>query len=123
MVQCQSIMIKNLKKNIYIKNFVSLFRNHKKIVFTLIIFGIISDVFFFTINSDIRLFGILGFYIISILLFKLTSKITFLICLFILFAMYVGFLFSGASIITEKIAVWFVLFLTVGIIQQWNEIS
>lgn len=116
-------MIKNLQKFIYIKNLVSLFRNHKKIVFNLIIFGILLDIFFFTINSDIRLFGILGLYIISILLFKLTSKITFLICLFILFAMYVGFLFSGASIITEKIAVWFVLFLTVGIIQQWNEIS
>lgn len=123
MVQCQNIMIKNLQKFVFIKNLVSLLRNHKKIIFTLIIFGIFLDVFFFKINSDIRLFGILGLYLISILLFKLTSKITFLICLFILFAMYVGFLFSGASVITEKIAVWFVLFLTVGIIQQWNEIS
>lgn len=116
-------MIKNLQKLVFIKNLFSFLRNHKKIVFTLIIFGIFLDVFFFKINSDIRLFGILAFYVISILLFKLTSKITFLICLFILLAMYVGFLFSGASIITEKIAVWFVLFIAVGIIQQWNEIS
>ncbi len=116
-------MIKRLRKNVYFKKLASLLKKHKKIVFSLIILGILQDIFLSKINSDIRLFGLLGLYIICISVFKISSKITFLICIFALIAIYLGFLFSGASVITEKIAVWFVLFLAVGIIQQWNEIS
>ena len=116
-------MIKKLQIKKYTEMFVLILKNHKKIAFTAIVLGIVADVFFFTESSDIRLFGILGFYILSILLFKFKSRITFLICFCFLLAMYVGFLFSGASIVTEKFAVWFVLFLTTGIVQQWNEIT
>lgn len=118
-------MINKLKKlsKDKIGKFVLIVKYHGKIVSVLIVFGIISDVFLLKGTSDLRLFGVLGLYIINIWVFKLKSKITFLLCLFLLIAMYISFLISGTSDITEKIAVWFVLFLTVGIIQQWNEIS
>jgi FkbM family methyltransferase len=37
--------------------------------------------------------------------------------------MFLQFLFTGSSIATEKTAVWFVLFLTIGIVAQWIELS
>lgn len=106
-----------------IRGSIIILKKYSKVLFVIIVLGINSDVFLFKGASDFRLFGVLGLYVISIRLFKLKSKITFLLCLFLLIAMYISFLVSGSSDTTEKIAVWFVLFLATGITQQWNEIK
>jgi hypothetical protein len=118
-------MLKKLKKPL-VQIFSSVnivLKKYNKIMLALVIVGLMCDVFILKIPSDFRLFGILGAYILIIGASKMKSKISFLLCLCLLGAMYVSFLVSGASDITEKIAVWFVLFLTTGVIQQWNEIS
>lgn len=101
-------------------HFLSLIVN-RKVVLTFIFIAIIINCIFIESNSDIVFFGFLGFYIGAALFYKLHSKITFLFCLLLLIIMFIEYLITGASLKTEKTAVWFFLFLATGIIQQWKE--
>lgn len=104
-----------------IKKIISYLKNNEKIVSTLVIVVIFTDIFFIKNSSDFIIFGNLLLSVIFIKIFQIKSKATFLLCIALLTAMFINYLFTGASISTEKAAVWLVLFLGVGIIQQWKE--
>ena len=94
---------------------------NNKITLILIAVFIFVDIFFIKESSDIVIFGILLFYGIFVKMFQITSRRTFLLCLGLLIAMFINFLFTGTSAPTEKAAVWLVLFMALGIFQQWRE--
>ena len=68
-------------------------------------------------------FSLVALYGVCVKIYRLKSRETFLLCLGLLGAMFVSFLTSGASIPTEKTAVWLVLFMVLGIYQQWRNIG
>lgn len=96
-------------------------RENKKVALALLVVLIFGDIFFVQTNSDVVIFGILLLYGIFIKMFQIKSRRTFLLCLGLLAAMFISFLFAGTSIPTEKAAVWLVLFMALGIFQQWRE--
>lgn len=91
------------------------------VLLTLVLLSVFIDIFLLSSSTDLITFGILIFYIILARYFRFTSKFTFAFCILLLFTMYGGYIISGPSTITEKNAVWLVLFLLVGIIQKWKE--
>lgn len=88
---------------------------------TVIYVSVITDALVLEAKSDLITFSLLGVYSIFIKIYHVTSKSTFIFCLILLLFMYVYFLFTGPSLHTEKTAVWFILFMIVGIVQQWRE--
>lgn len=104
-----------------IKKVIIFLKKNKPVVLTLIFLAIIADIIFISGSSDLRIFGILGLYVAAISFYKLKSRLTFLLSLVLLGVMFVEFLFTRTSESTEKAAVWLVLFLFIGIIQQWRE--
>lgn len=109
---------KNIEK---IEKITSFLKENKKIVLVLFVVSIFVDIFFVKTSSDIVIFGTLLLYGIFIKMFQIKSRRTFLLCLALLVAMFINFIFTGTSIPTEKGAVWLVLFMALGIFQQWRE--
>lgn len=107
-------MLKLLKKKIFVEKY-------KFPIIALLILFLAADVFFIKSSSDIRFFGIAFLFFVSSYFYKLSSKLTFIICLTLLGVMYVAFIVSGPSLFVEKISVWIVLLMVVGIVQQWKE--
>ena len=107
--------IENIEK---IKSFL---KENKKVVLALLVVAIFLDIFFVKTSSDFVIFGILLLYGISAKSYRLKARETFLLCLGLLGAMFISFLTSAASIPTEKAAVWLVLFMALGVFQQWRE--
>ena len=105
-------------KKQYIKNKLSLLKNHKSAALTAIILIIMGYIFSLSNTSDVITFGILGIYIFILNFYQLNAKTTFSICFFILGAFSILFIFTNASNQTEKAAVWLFLFLFIGIIQE-----
>lgn len=99
----------------------SFLKENKKTVLTLFVVAIFGDILFLNKSSDLIIFGILILSVFFIKIFELKSKLTFLLCLALLTTMFFNYLFTGTSASTEKAAVWLVLFLIVGVIQQWRE--
>ena len=104
-----------------IEKMTSFLRENKKIVLALLVISIFVDIFFVKTSSDLVIFGTLLFYGIFIKMFQIESRRTFLLCLALLAAMFINFLSTGTSIPTEKAAVWLILFMALGIVQQWRE--
>lgn len=96
-------------------------QENKKTVLTLFFLGILEDVFFQLTSSDLLTFSALLLYIFFIKLYKLKSSFTFLLCLVLLLVVSIDYVFTSASVSTEKAAVWFVLVFIVGVVQQWKE--
>lgn len=82
---------------------------------------LLIDTFFVKLSSDAITFGVLLSYIALSRVYRWTSRITYLICIGLLIAMFISFIFSYTSIATEKLAVWLFLFLLIGIIKAWKE--
>lgn len=104
-----------------IKKITSFLKENKKIVLALLIVFIFVDIFFVKISYDIVIFGILFLYGIFVKMFQMKNRQTFLLCLALLAVMFIDFLFTGTSVSTEKAAVWLILFMALGIFQQWRE--
>lgn len=104
-----------------VKKATAFLKDNKKTVLTLLTAFILADTLFVKSSSDLVIFSVLLLYGIFIKIFKINSGQTFLLCLALLVVMSVDYLFTGASISTEKAAVWFILFLGIGAIQQWKE--
>lgn len=98
-----------------------LIKNNKLPISVCTVLLILSDIFLLSNSSDIRTYGFLAIAFIAIMIYKLSSKLLFSFCLFLLIAMFIMFLISGASIITEKAATWFFLSFCVASIRQWKE--
>jgi hypothetical protein len=94
---------------------------NKVILYTLLLVALAGDIFFSSEGSDFHFFGLTGMTLITNLFYKLKSKYIFILCLILLILMYIYFLAQGTSPMTEKVAVWIVLFMVVGIVQQWFE--
>lgn len=102
----------------------------RKFFYIIILLLILSDILFFTLSSDIRIFGILLIYIFFMKLLKLGSNIAFIFSLIFLLLGYVHFVFSdityfvnpGPNIpFSEKAAIWTFLFMIIGMVQKWRE--
>lgn len=104
-----------------IEKITSFLKENKKVALALLVVSIFVDIFFVKLSSDFVIFGILLIYGIFIKVFQIKSKLTFLMCLGLLGAMFINYLFTGASVATEKATVWLVLFMALGIFQQWRE--
>ncbi len=97
--------------------------------YLLAIFGLIlGDVFFFSVSSDIRIFGILGIYSFLIRWYRWKSTSTFVLILILFLLAYILFVFTDPAAFyqplvpaTERLAVWVYLFLVIGVIQKWRE--
>lgn len=94
---------------------------NKPFILTTYVFLLFAEIIFIASNSDLKYFGLVGLFIVISLFYKLSSKITFGLCLLLLSIMYISFIASLSSPVTEKAAVFIVLFMIVGIIQQWIE--
>ena len=110
-----------LQKNEKISFLLNIAFQNKPVFLTIIVLAVLADILLIPQSSDIRIFLILGLYGISIMLYKLTGRYTFLFCLVLLGIMYIEFLFTGTSQATEKAAVWLYLFLAIGIVQKLRE--
>lgn len=99
----------------------SFLKENKRTALALLAVFIFADSLFIKESSDYVIFSVLLLYGIFIKIFKINSRQTFLLCLALLVVMSVDYLFTGASISTEKVTVWLILFLVVGAIQQWKE--
>lgn len=103
------------------KKITQFLKENKKTLLTLLVVAVFADILFLDKSSDLIIFGIVILYSVFIKMFQIKSKLTFLLCLTLLFTMFINYLFTETSELTEKSAVWFVLFLIVGVIQQWRE--
>lgn len=103
------------------KKLSAVIKHHQIVILTLLTGTIFVDSLFIKTSSDIVIFGVLFLYIIFANIVQIKSKITFYLCLGLLCGMGVSFLFTQASVPTEKMTIWFFLFMITGIIQQWRE--
>ena len=108
-------MFKNIGK------IIPFLRKNKRTVLTLFVVSIVAVSISKRLSSDVVIFSALLFYGVFIKIFRIESTLTFLLCLGFLVLMSIEYLFTGASISTEKAAVWFILFFGIGVIQQWRE--
>lgn len=105
----------------YIAVLLSILRRHKSAVLIALLIGVMVDVVGIAFKSDLIIFGLLGLYILAIRIYKLPSKIAFFICFFILTLLLFEFIATGASLHTEKAAVWLFLFMGIGIVQEFIQ--
>ncbi len=112
-------MHKSMQKGIRI--FSTLLKENERTALILLGTFIFADILFIKTSSDVVIFSILLIYMIFIKILKLSSKLTFLFCIGFLTVMSIDYFFNGASVSTEKAAVWLILFLTVGVVQEWKE--
>ena len=96
-------------------------QRYKQVVLTVILLLIVADIFFLKESSDFRIFTVLGIYIAAIFIYKLSSRFTFILSLFVLVFMYIEFLLTGTSENTEKAAVWLFFLIGTGLVQQLKE--
>ena len=114
-------MIKNIRKTI---DSVGMWIAANQTVFlAFVATAVIVEVYVFSYSVDIRLFGVLLLYWWLSRIGKLASARVFQLCLVLLAVMFVSYLTGGVSTPTERLAVCFVLFFALGIIQQWREIA
>lgn len=96
---------------------------NKPIVLGAIFLALLADILYVDGTSDFRIFGLLVIFLITSFFYKIGSRLIFYLCLGLLAIMYLSFLVSGTSAMTEKAAVWIFIFFAVGIIKQWQEIN
>lgn len=104
-----------------IESIISFTRENKRTVLTLFVVSIVAESLSKRLSSDVVIFSALLLYGFFIKIFRTKSTFTFLLCLGLLIVMSTNYFFTGASISTEKAAVWLILFLGIGVIQQWRE--
>ena len=103
------------------KALIQFLKTNRLLVLTLLFLVPLADSLSSGKSSDLLIFGILALYWLASKIYKTSSKITFYFCLLLLGIMFIEFLLLGPVPKTEKAAVWLVLFLLLGIIQQWRE--
>lgn len=114
-------IIARVFESIQVKKTLDFLKQNRRVVLVFLIGIIFVDTFFIKTVSDVVTFGVLLLYGIFAKTYQLRPRETFLLCLGLLGAMFMSFLTSGTSVPTEKAAVWLVLFMALGIYQQWKE--
>lgn len=105
----------------YLSHLLKILKLNRNTFLTLCILAIVLDIILIKDTFDLIIFSIILFYCFATWLYKLRSKFTYFLCLGLFAIMYFGYLFTGASVPTEKAAVWLYLFLLTGIVQQIRE--
>lgn len=113
--------IASIHQSVLFDRILSIVKQNKRVIFVLLLGIIFIDAFFIKIVSDGMTFGALLLYGLYVKIFHTQSQLTFFICLGLISALSLSFIFSYASIPTEKLSVWLFLFLLVGIAQAWKE--
>lgn len=98
-------------------------RKNSVVLLPIFFLGIIADVFMLPTSSDLRIASILLIYWLYVRLKKIKSHFTIGVTFILLLFMFLSFVITGTSVRTERLAVWVVLFLGFGIIQQWREVK
>lgn len=93
-------------------------RKYKSVIMTLVVLGIISDIFLIRFKSDLITFAILALVFFSFKFYKITSKMTFLLGIIPTVIIFLYFLVDSESLFVEKAAIWLFLLLGLGIIQE-----
>lgn len=114
-------IVANIFESKTVKRAIFFLTANKKTVLALIFASLFADIFFIKISSDLVIFSILLFYGAFTKISQIKSKVTFLVCVSLLCAMFFSYLFTSTSVPAEKAAVWFFLFTALGIFQQWRE--
>lgn len=116
-------LINKFIKSKKIKNAYKLLKDNKKLALNFYYITLLADIFLLQKSHDAIIFGMLALYFFFIKVFKLENRWTFILCISLLIVMFISYIISSTSIPTEKAAVWLILFLGVGIIQQWRELN
>lgn len=101
--------------------------NRKKTEYLLaIILGVISTFVYFDLryafgNYDTPFFIACGMYVFSIVLLRLTSRLTIGIVVLLITSMAIHYMLYGPVRLTERLGEWFFLFLCIGIVQYSFE--
>lgn len=90
---------------------------------------VLWDVDFFSTGWDIRIFLIIGIYLLLLKRFLLRSTVTFFLGLVLLLLAFIQFIFITPDMLIndpiqfpgERIAVWVFIFIVIGIFQKWHE--
>lgn len=114
-------MKKIFTKQKFLTKLLQILNENKKTLLFLTMLTVLLDIFFISTSSDVLIFSIIILYSFFSRILSFSSKATFIFCLVILFIMTISYAISYTSVTTEKAAVWLVLFLAVGILQQWKE--
>lgn len=85
--------------------------------------GFAADIFYFPGSSDLRYVFLLFIWWVCVYMFKLKSKITFILALIMVGLLFIFYVFSKESPTMERIASWVYLLSVFGIIQQFVEIN
>lgn len=101
-------------KTIFEKNLIT--------VISILLIIIFADILFIPNQSDGIYFVTICISIISIMLYNLKSSVVFELCLALLCTMGISYMLNGASVMTEKAAVWLILYWLVGIGIQSREL-
>lgn len=110
-----------IRESVLLDWILSIINQNKGVIFVVLLGIIFIDAFFIKIVSDVMSFGVLLLYGLYVKIFHTQSRVTFYICLGLISVLALSFIFSYASISTEKLSVWLFLFLLVGITQAWKE--
>lgn len=106
------------KQIVAFKNFVV---KNKAYLLSIFIFGLICDIFFYSRISDLLVIFLIIFWIGNIVYFKIKPRST-LILAAIAYLIAFVFQFFGLEMIMEKGASWFIVFLSIALIQRLVEI-
>lgn len=82
---------------------------------------LLLDILFLEKTIDWYIFGILAISFGASLIYKYTSQQTFMFCLVLVSIMSGFYIFTGASVITEKAAVWLIFYWIFGASQRLIE--
>lgn len=107
---------------IQLGNCLNLIVKFRLAILTLFFVGIITDVFFFPIASDIRLLLLILFWIFIIKIYNFNSTATFKVSLVYLGLLFILFIFFRNNPSLERVSTWIYLFLSIGLVQQFKEI-
>jgi hypothetical protein len=94
----------------------------RNIVIGIFFLGLSLDLFYFPAASDFRYALLIFLWWVAIYMFKLKSRVTFLLAAALICMLFIFYLFAKDSPIMERMATWVYLLGVFGIIQQFFEI-
>lgn len=92
--------------------------NSKSMSFiTIVLVSLLVDILLISEISDVFIFFLLTFYIMGVLFFRIKSKWSLYISLFLCILMSIFYVFNNLEI-ADKTAAWLFLFLLTGVVQE-----
>lgn len=105
-----------------ISYFLRIFHRFRLVLATIFAVGVAGDIFLNS-RSDINLLLLCLLWVLIIKLFNFKSAMTFKVALIFLAILFFLFIISPSQGHIERVATWVVLFLVLGIVQQFGEVT